>query len=446
MNRSASAAFFLILLTPIAALSLEPGTPERAIAEVEFLLNTLLLLFCGVLVMFMAAGFAMLEAGMVRSKSVAVILTKNIALYSIAGLMFYLVGYNLMYTGVDGGWHGIPAPWFNQDAAAQGDFSGHYAKAADWFFQMVFVATTASIVSGTLAERIKIWPFLFFTVILSGFIYPLVGSWKWGGGWLDELGFLDFAGSTMVHSVGGWAALIGAILLGARRGRFDEQGNAHSFPGASMPQVTLGVFILWMGWFGFNGGSQLAFGSAQDAIAVATIFANTNVSAAGGVVTVLIISQLLYKRLDLPLILNGGLAGLVSITAEPSTPSIGEAIGIGAGGAVLMMVASAALDRLKIDDVVGAIPVHLVAGIWGTLAVCLTNPEATLYAQAVGVASIGGFVIVASLLIWFLLKVTFGIRLHWTVEKEGADLSEIGLRAYNLDFGTEAEGKPAALD
>ncbi len=427
-----------LAFVPQLAYALTEDTPSTHMMaeEVTFLFNTLLFLFCSVLVMFMAAGFTLLEAGMVRSKSVAVILTKNISLYSVAGLMFYLVGYNLMYQDVDGGFFGTFAPWAPHDEAiAKGDYSLGYATTSDWFFQMVFVATAASIVSGTLAERIKIWPFLIFTILLTGIIYPITGSWHWGSGWLSEKGFLDFAGSTMVHAVGGWAALVGALFLGARRGRFNKEGEATPLPGSSLPQATLGTFILWLGWFGFNGGSQLAFGSTADAIAVSNIFANTNAAAAGGVIGVLVLSQLIYGRLDLPLVLNGALAGLVSITAEPATPSIGEAAIIGAAGGGLMMAATKFLDYLRIDDVVGAIPVHLVCGIWGTLAVVFTNPEADIITQIIGIISIGVFVIVASVAAWALLKYTIGIRLHWTHELQGGDLSEIGMRAYNFDFG-----------
>ncbi|MEM7617172.1 MAG: ammonium transporter [Pseudomonadota bacterium] len=434
---------FFIFYFNTPSYALDAISDTQVLQEVTYIFNTFLLLFCGVLVMFMAAGFAMLEAGMVRSKSVAVILTKNITLYSIAGIMFYLLGYNLMYDDVgSSGVIGKFAIWDDYTVNPE----DNYSKTADWFFQMVFVATCASIVSGTLAERIKIWPFFLFTIILTGFIYPIAGAWKWGGGWLDELGFIDFAGSTMVHSLGGWAALAGAILLGARRGRFNKDGKARFFPGASMPQVTLGTFILWMGWFGFNGGSQLAFGSTTDASAVANIFANTNAAAAGGVIAVMLVSQLLYKRLDLPLILNGALAGLVSITAEPVEPNIGQAILIGAAGGIFMMLASKLLEKFKIDDVVGAIPVHLVAGIWGTIAVILTNEKANLTSQLIGILSIGVFCFTFSMIIWLILKYTIGIRLHWSVEDKGADISEIGLRAYNLDFGTDEHGKPSNKD
>lgn len=383
--------------------------------------------------MIMAAGFAMLEAGMVRSKSVGVILMKNISLYALAGLMFYIVGYNLMYDGVDGGFFGKIGLFHPDDSAAlAGDFSAGHSAAADWFFQMVFVATAASIVSGALAERIKLLPFMIFCAILTAIIYPVSGSWVWGGGWLSELGFKDFAGSTLVHSVGGWAALTGAILLGARRGRFDQKGKPRHLYGSSMPLVTLGTFILWFGWFGFNGGSQLAINSAEDAIAVAKIFANTNTAAAAGVVTALILSQMLDHKIDLPLILNGALAGLVAITAEPLMPSLGMAALIGIVGCLVMYGASKALDMLQIDDVVGAVPVHLAAGIWGTLAVAISNPDASFAVQLAGIAAIGLFVGTASLLVWLLMKATIGIRLHWSKEDLGGDLSEMGVPAYNL--------------
>jgi len=404
--------------------------------ETAFILNTFFLMFCGVLVMFMAAGFAMLEAGSVRSKSVGVILVKNISLYAIAALMFFLVGYNLMYSGVDGGFFGNPWPWSPDDSAAMnGDYSAGYASSADWFFQMVFVATAASIVSGALAERIKIWPFFFFVVLLTGFIYPVVGSWTWGGGWLSEMGFSDFAGSTIVHSVGGWAALTGAIILGARRGRFNTRnGRPKMLPKASLPQITIGTFILWFGWFGFNAGSQLAIGSVEDAIAVAKILANTNTAAAAGVVAVLIYYKALDKQIDLSVVLNGALAGLVAITAEPLMPSLPLAALIGAAGALVMILASMALEHYRVDDVVGAVPVHLAAGVWGTLAVVLSNPEADIFVQFLGVCAVGVFVGAVSYAIWALMKMTVSIRLHWSQEDLGGDLAELGTRAYNLDY------------
>lgn len=401
--------------------------------ETAYLFNTLFLLVCGVLVMFMAAGFAMLEAGMVRSKSVAVICAKNIALYALAGVAFYLVGYELMYgfsfKGLVGEW----APWLIDDRAAlAGDLSAGHASGAGWFFQMVFVATAASVVSGALAERVRFWSFVVFTLLLTGVLYPVVGHWTWGGGWLAQIGFSDFAGSTIVHSVGGWAALTGAILLGPRSGRFDRDGTAHAIPPSSLPIVTLGTFILWLGWFGFNGGSQLSFAGVADATAVGRVFVNTNIAAAGGVITMLVASQLLLKRLDLPLILNGALAGLVSITAEPVLPTVGQAMVIGGVGSLVMMGACKLLESRRIDDVVDAIPVHLCAGIWGTLAVAITNPNTTLIAQTIGVLAIGAFVVIATGLIWGTLRLTIGIRLHRHHEDQGGDLAEIGLRAYNL--------------
>ncbi len=413
--------------------STEAGAAGFDADQTSYMFNTLFLLFSGVLVMFMAAGFAMLEAGMVRSKSVAVICAKNISLYAMAGIAFYLIGYQLMYGPSLLGLAGETSVWGPEDgAAAAGDHSAGAASGAVWFFQMVFVATAASVVSGALAERIRFWPFIIFTAVLTGVIYPLVGHWTWGGGWLADLGFLDFAGSTIVHSVGGCAALIGAMIVGPRRGRFTDRGTTRDMPPSSLPYVTLGTFILWLGWFGFNGGSQLAFAGTTDAINVAVIFVNTNLAAAGGVLAMLVASQLLWKRLDLPLVLNGALAGLVSITAEPVAPSAGQAILIGAGGAVLMMLGSRVLRRLRIDDVVDAVPVHLVAGVWGTLAVALTNSEASVLAQATGIVAVVGFVAAASATVWMVLKLTVGLRLRSAHETEGADLTEVGLRAYNL--------------
>ncbi|MEM9386437.1 MAG: ammonium transporter [Pseudomonadota bacterium] len=398
--------------------------------QVSYLFNTFLLLFCGVLVMFMAAGFSMLEAGMVRAKSVAVILAKNVALYAIASAMFLAVGYQLMY-GDGNSLFGTLAFWQPVEATAP-DITTGQPSVAVWFFQMVFVATAASVVSGALAERVKFWPFAAFVVVLTGFLYPIVGHWTWGGGWLATLGFSDFAGSTIVHSVGGWAALAGVILLGARRGRFDEDGTPQLLPPSSLPMVTLGTFILWLGWFGFNGGSQLAFASATDAFAVATVFANTNAAAAGGVIAATLVTQLIYRRLDLTLMLNGALAGLVSITAEPIAPSLGQALIIGAIGSVIMMLATRLLESLLLDDVVGAIPVHLAAGIWGTMAVPLTNADANYWTQAIGIASIGAVTFLISYLVWTVMRVTTGIRLKRHHEHTGGDLIEIGLRAYNL--------------
>jgi Amt family ammonium transporter len=382
----------------------------------------------------MAAGFAMLESGMVRSKNVATICLKNISLFSIAGLMYWLVGYNLMYGIEEGGYIGeLFSVWSADDSAIGGDapdFSGGYAAGSDWYFQMVFCATTASIVSGTIAERMKLWPFLIFTLFLTGFIYPIVGSWEWGTGWLDAMGFSDFAGSTLVHSTGGWAALAGAIILGARAGKYGPNGEVTPIPGSSMPLATLGTFVLWLGWFGFNGGSQLALGSGADAAAISNIFINTNMAAAAGVVAAMVASNALYGKIDLTMALNGAIGGLVSITAEPLTPSIPAAAFIGAVGGVLVVLAVPLLDKMKIDDVVGAIPAHLVCGIWGTLIVPLTNGDASYGVQAIGVISVGIFTMVASGILWSILKAVMGIRVEDDGEMLGLDKTELGIEAY----------------
>lgn len=419
------AACLVALACPAAALAQAPAADS-----LPFILNSLFLLVCGVLVMFMAAGFAMLEAGSVRAKSVSAILIKNISLFAIAAIMFYLVGYNLLFDVAPGGVFGTLTIW-TPDAADASDPPA-YAANAIWFFQMVFVATAASVVSGSLAERIRLWPFLLFTAALTGFVYPIVGSWTWGGGWLATLGFTDFAGSTIVHSVGGWAALAGAILLGPRTGRFAENGSKMTMPYASSPQITIGVMILWFGWFGFNGGSQLSFSSMADADTVANIFANTNAAAAGGVIAALIFTRLIRGKPDLLLTLNGALAGLVAITAEPAAPTIGLAAIIGAAGAMVMIGAAALLERLKIDDVVGAVPVHLAAGLFGTLVAGVTHEGANPGVQLLGIVTIGLFTFLASFAIWFLLRKVMGIRLCARSEAAGADLSELGARAYNL--------------
>ena len=412
----------------ISFLTYSMTEPANAAAEdTVYVFNTLLFLIGGFLVMWMAAGFAMLEAGMVRSKSVSMQCTKNIALYAIAGIVFWLVGYNLMYDGVDGGFFGSFTAFSVPDPSAD---TGDYSAASDWFFQMVFCATTASIVSGTLAERIKLIPFLIFVVLLCGIIYPIQGAWQWGGGFLSELGFSDFAGSTIVHSTGGWAALMGALILGARAGRYTSDGKVNPMPGSSMPLATLGTFILWLGWFGFNGGSQLALGSLEDASSVSKIFMNTNLAAAGGVVAAIILSQILYKKVDLTMALNGALAGLVSITAEPLMPSPLSAIIIGAIGGIIVVLAVPMLDKFKIDDVVGAIPVHLLAGIWGTLIVPWSNPDTSIVTQFIGVISIGLFVSAISAVVWFALKSTIGIRVSEEAELNGVDKTELGMDAY----------------
>ncbi|MCG8447014.1 MAG: ammonium transporter [Hyphomicrobiales bacterium] len=413
-----------------AAAEAAAGVP----AESAYVFNTLLFLMAGFLVMFMAAGFCMLEAGLVRSKNVSMQCLKNISLYSLAGIMYWVVGYNLMYTGVDdnGNLFGTFAPysWPGAGEANEGD----YSVASDWFFQMVFCAATASIVSGALAERIKLWPFLIFTAFLTGIFYPITGSWQWGEGWLFDRGFSDFAGSTIVHSVGGWAALTGAIILGARSGKYGADGSITPLPGSSLPLATLGTFILWLGWFGFNGGSQLAMGSNADVSDVSRIFANTNLAAAAGVMAAVILTQVIYKKIDLTMALNGALAGLVSITAEPLMPSPFLAIVIGAIGGVIVVVTVPLLDKLKIDDVVGAIPVHLFAGIWGTLAVPLSNGAANFGTQSIGILAYGAFTVIASAIVFLILKFTIGLRVSDEEEALGLDMSEVGLEAYP-EFG-----------
>lgn len=418
----------------------DPTINEILAAEggegVYFVFNTLLFLMGGFLVMWMAAGFAMLEAGFVRTKNVSMQCLKNITLYSVAGIMFYVVGYQLMYNVAEAGagFFGTPGIMDFGASTLEGvketlaDDSDPYSGYSDWFFQMVFCATTASIVSGTLAERIKFWPFMIFVVVLTGIIYPIVGSWEWGTGWLDRKGFSDFAGSTLVHSTGGWAALVGAIMLGARKGKYVD-GKVNPIPGSSMPLATLGVFILWLGWFGFNGASQLAMGTIEDAEAIAKVFVNTNMAAAAGVVAAVIFTQLRYGKMDLTFALNGALAGLVAITAEPLAPSVPLAMSIGAIGSILACLTVPLLDKLKIDDVVGAIPVHLVAGIFGTLAVAITSP-ALFGVQLLGVAAVGAFVCIASAIVWFILKVTIGIRVSEDVEMSGLDQAEVGTPSY----------------
>jgi Amt family ammonium transporter len=406
---------------------------EVAIAdpvEITFIFNTLLFCIGGFLVMWMAAGFTMLEAGLVRSKNTVVICIKNVGLFSIAGTAYYLIGYNLMYAGVDGGYLGSIGVW-SSGVNDPADLVGQsYSPASDWFFQMVFVATTASIVSGALAERILIWPFFAFILVLTAILYPISGSWQWGGGWLSEMGFSDFAGSTIVHSVGGWAALTGALILGSRKGKYNIDGTTNIMPGQSIPMATLGVWILWLGWFGFNGASQLALGSYIDADAVATIFANTSMAAAGGVMGAMILSRLIYGKTDISATLNGAIAGLVSITAEPLTPVIGEAIIIGAIGGILCMFGMKLLDKLKIDDVVGAIPAHLIAGVWGTLIVPFTNADTSYGIQIIGILAFGLFTVIGSTIVWLILKSTVGIRASEEDEVYGLDISEAGSIGY----------------
>ncbi|MBV7380405.1 ammonium transporter [Maritimibacter dapengensis] len=425
----AAAAF-----VPAMGFAQDAAPTGEAAEHTKYILTTVLFLVGGFLVFWMAAGFAMLEAGLVRSKNVTMQLTKNIALFSIAAIMYWLVGFGIMYPAewLVEGWLG---PFFAVTAlepvgVAPADTALDYASAgSDFFFQLMFCATTASIVSGTLAERIKLWPFLIFVVVLTGFIYPIEASWQWGGGWLSEAGFSDFAGSTLVHAAGGFAALAGAIVLGPRLGKYKD-GKVMAFPGSNLALATLGTFILWLGWFGFNGGSQLAMGTVGDVADVSRIFSNTNMAAAAGAVFALILTQILYKKVDLTMVLNGALAGLVSITAEPLAPSLFEALIIGGIGGVIVVFTVPLLDKLKIDDVVGAIPVHLIAGFWGTFIVAWTNDGASFGTQILGFVAIGIFVFVTSIIVWFILKAIMGIRVSEEDEVLGLDKAELGMEAY----------------
>jgi|TARA_Y100000294_G_scaffold82662_1_gene77635 Amt family ammonium transporter len=415
--------------TLISFLFLTSVARAEVSEETAYILNTFLFLVMGFLVMWMAAGFCMLESGLVTSKSVSTIAAKNIGLYAIAGIAFWVCGYNLAYGIPEGGFIGSFIPWSDASSLETG-----YSDGSDWFFQMVFCATTCSIVSGTLAERIKIWPFFVFVAILAAIIYPIEMGWQWGGGFLSAAGFSDFAGSTLVHSAGGSAALAGAILLGPRLNRFTngESKPLEPFAASSIPLATLGVFVLWLGWFGFNGGSQLALGSFEDANAIGTIFINTNLAACGGVVVNALLTRFLYGKTDVIQMLNGALGGLVAITAEPLMPSPFLAIIIGGIGGAIVVFGSQLLAKLKIDDVVGAIPVHLFAGIWGTLAVVLSNPDASLGSQIIGILSVNIFVFVVSFVVWYIMKKTAGIRISQEAEKLGTDKVEIGVVAYMI--------------
>ncbi len=399
-------------------------------AETAFVFNTFLFVFSGVLVMFMALGFAMLEAGFVRKKNTSAILLKNIALYSIAGIMFYLIGYSLMYVDVSG-WIGSLGGAFydTADDLTAATEEGGYSLASDWFFQMVFCATAISIVSGACAERIKVWPFMIFAAFMTGIIYPIYGSWTWGGGWLTEMGFSDFAGSTIVHSVGGWAALTGCLILGPRAGKYGADGKISPIAGANMPLACLGTFILWFGWFGFNGGSQLALGSAADASAMSIVVVNTNIAACGGVVAAIILSQLLYKKIDLSIALNGAIAGLVAITAGPDLSNHFLSMIVGAIGGVLCTIAIPMLDKMKIDDVVGAISAHLVAGIWGTLAVGIFG-SGDFLVQLIGIVAAAVLVVPLSGVFFYILKGTVGLRVSEETEASGLDSAELTTVAY----------------
>ena len=405
------------------------------LTQLKYAVDTFYFLVCGALVMWMAAGFAMLEAGLVRAKNTTEILTKNIALYAIACTMYLLCGYYLMYSSDAGG----IIPSFGAliggenavDAVlAGGDDAPYYSSRSDFFFQVVFVATAMSIVSGAVAERMKLWAFLAFAVVMTGVIYPTSGYWTWGGGFLSEAGFSDFAGSGIVHMAGAAAALAGVLVLGARKGKYGKNGEINAIPGSNLPLATLGTFILWMGWFGFNGGSELKLSDVGEANAVAEVFVNTNAAAAGGVIAALIIARLWFRKADLTMALNGALAGLVAITADPLSPSALASTMIGALGGILVVCAIVTLDKLRIDDPVGAISVHGVVGIWGLLAVPLSNTDATYGAQLLGIVSIFGWVFIASLVVWLILKAIMGVRVSEEEEYEGVDLAECGMEAY----------------
>ncbi|AHM03786.1 Ammonium transporter [Roseibacterium elongatum DSM 19469] len=434
------AAVATAAMLPTMGFAQEAEAAPAISDEVVWIFNTLLFLIGGFLVFFMAAGFAMLEGGLVRSKNVTMQMTKNVGLFSLAAIMYWLIGYNLMYplgdwaiegyfSGLFPSW-GVLEPVYLNDMGLEGADDAAYASTgSDFIFQLMFCAATASIVSGALAERIKLWPFLIFTMILTGFIYPLTASWQWGGGWLSEAGFSDFAGSTVVHACGAAAALAGAIVLGPRLGKYGKDGKIHPMPGSNLALATLGMFILWLGWFGFNGGSQLAMGSVGDVADVSRIFSNTNMAAASGAVAALVLTQLVYGKADLTMVLNGALAGLVSITAEPLAPTLFGALWIGAIGGVIVVFTVPFLDKLKIDDVVGAIPVHGFAGIWGTIAVIFYG-DAAIGTQLLGIVAICGTTFVLSLIFWFILKATMGIRVSEEAEMAGLDVAELGMEAY----------------
>ena len=423
-----------------AGLLLAAGSAGATVPdESKFVLNTFSFLIWGALVMWMCAGFTMLESGSVRTKNASVICLKNIGLYSIAGLAYYFIGYNLMYVDVSG-WIGsftfLYGPSADELALLDGQedakaavVENGYSTMSDWFFQMVFVATAASIVSGTLAERVKLWSFFAFITVLTAIVYPIVGAWTWGGGWLAEMGFQDFAGSTIVHSTGGWAALAGAIVVGARRGKFRSDGSVKPTPPSNVPAVTLGVFILWLGWFGFNGGSQLALGGAVDAVAMSNVLANTNLAAAAGVMAAISVSRPILGRVDLLAGLNGAIAGLVAITAGPDIVDHYWAVIIGAIGGVICTAGMKLMESMKLDDVVGAVPAHLFAGVWGTLAVCIAA-GGDVVTQLVGVVAIGAFVFIASMAVWTVLAKTVGVQVSETVEELGQDAAELGIEAY----------------
>jgi Amt family ammonium transporter len=411
---------------------------SASVTELAYALDTFYFLVMGALVMWMAAGFTMLEAGLVRAKNTAEILTKNVGLYSIACIMYMLCGYAIMYPGdYEGGvFQSLASLGTGLLTTADNDVAGvlagdaYYSGLSDFFFQVVFVATAMSIVSGAVAERMKLWSFFLFCVVLTGFIYPVEGFWKWGGGWLNSGGFVDFAGSGVVHMTGAAAALAGVLLLGPRKGKYGPGGQVNAIPGCNLPLAALGTLILWLGWFGFNCGSELKVSNVGEANAVALVFVNTNMAAAGGLIAALILSRFWFGKADLTMALNGALAGLVAITAQPLTPTPIWATAIGAIGGLIVVGSIVALDKLKIDDPVGAISVHGVVGIWGLLAVCITDESSSLLWQLIGMVSIFAWVFGASLLVWFLIKLVIGIRVSEEEEYEGVDLSECGLEAY----------------
>ncbi|MAW44052.1 MAG: ammonium transporter [Gammaproteobacteria bacterium TMED243] len=394
--------------------------------QLSYAVDTFYFLVMGALVMFMAPGFAMLEAGMVRSKNTSEILTKNVALFAISCVMYLLIGYAIMYGGSSiliGAENTV-----DEVLASGGDV--YYSARSDFFFQVVFVATAMSIISGAVAERMKLWSFLLFAVVMTGFIYPTQGSWSWGGGFLSEAGFVDFAGSGIVHMCGAAAALAGVLLLGPRQGKYGPNGEVNAIQGSNMPLATLGMFILWFGWFGFNGGSELKLSNIDEANAVAQVFVNTNMAAAGGLIAALIVARILFGKADLTMALNGALAGLVSITAEPLSGTNVESMLIGAVGGVIVVLSIVGLDKMRIDDPVGAISVHGTCGIWGLMAVLITSDDATLSGQLTGLGAILGFTFVAALVVWFVIKMVFGIRLSDEDQQVGADVAEIGIVAY----------------
>ena len=420
----------ILILTTLLLCSFSSIAFAEVGPEVEYIFNTFSFLICGFLVMWMAAGFCMLESGLVTTRSVSTIAAKNIGKFAIVCVVFYLVGYNLGYGIPEGGYIGSFSTWTDSSSLETG-----YSDASDWFFQALFVCATVSIVSGAVAERIKIWPFFIFAAILGGIIYPIQMGWQWGGGWLATIGFSDFAGSTIVHACGGAAALAGVILLGPRLGRFTSTGdpaNMQPFAASSIPLVTLGTFILWMGWYGFNGGSQLALGSYEDSTAMSQIFMNTQLAGCGGCIAGAVITRIIGGKTDIIMMLNGALAGLVSITAEPLMPSPMAAIVIGAIGGLIMYVGTNFLNSLKLDDVVGAIPVHMFAGIWGTLIVPFSNPDTSFGTQLIGVLSVISFVFVFSFVVIYIIKSTVGLRISEEAEKLGTDKAEVGVIAYSI--------------